>query len=74
MVFSGNCIPNQNLPRSSAPLPQVKARRQAALIKIHELEKVVENWDSRDLGQCCNEFVRGKNSFMFYILSIAILN
>lgn len=59
-TFVGSCIPTQNLPRSSAPLPQVKIRRQAALFKIHELEKIVENWDSKDLGQCCNEFVRGK--------------
>ncbi|KAJ8929658.1 hypothetical protein NQ314_017641 [Rhamnusium bicolor] len=57
-IALGNCVPSQVLPRSAAPLPQVRARRQAALIKIHELEKIVENWDSKDLGQCCNEFVR----------------
>ncbi|KAG5892771.1 hypothetical protein JTB14_007986 [Gonioctena quinquepunctata] len=57
-IALGNCVPTQNLPRSSAPLPQVRARLQAALLKIHELEKIVENWDSKDLGQCCNEFVR----------------
>ncbi|CAH1118521.1 unnamed protein product [Phaedon cochleariae] len=57
-IALGNCAPAQSLPRSLAPLPQARARRQAALIKIHELEKVVENWDSKDLGQCCNEFVR----------------
>lgn len=55
------------MPRSSAPVLQVKARRQAALIKIHELEKIVENWDSKDLGQCCNEFVRGKKHFYIFI-------
>ncbi|CAH0548825.1 unnamed protein product [Brassicogethes aeneus] len=52
------CAPTHVLPRSSAPLPQVRARRQAALTKINELETKVENWDGRDLGQCCNEFVR----------------
>ncbi|XP_018566397.1 protein son of sevenless [Anoplophora glabripennis] len=57
-IALGNCVPAQALQRSAAPLPQVRARRQAALIKIHELEKIVENWDSKDLGQCCNEFVR----------------
>ncbi|KAJ8985179.1 hypothetical protein NQ317_018208 [Molorchus minor] len=57
-IALGNCVPTQSLPRSSVPLPQVRVRRQAALVKIHELEKIVENWDSKDLGQCCNEFVR----------------
>ncbi|XP_023014475.2 son of sevenless isoform X1 [Leptinotarsa decemlineata] len=57
-IALGNCVPTQNLLRSSAPLPQVRERLQAAIIKIHELEKIVENWDSKDLGQCCNEFVR----------------
>lgn len=57
-ITLGNCGPSQTLPRSSAPLPQTRARRQAALLKIQDLEKIVENWDSRDLGQCCNEFVR----------------
>ncbi|XP_072383056.1 protein son of sevenless [Diabrotica undecimpunctata] len=57
-ITLGSCVPTQTLPRSSAPLPQARARRQAALIKIHELEKIVENWDSKDLGQCCNEFVK----------------
>ncbi|CAH1971501.1 unnamed protein product [Acanthoscelides obtectus] len=57
-IALGNCVPTQSLSRSCATLPQVRARRQAALLKIHELEKIVENWDSKDLGQCCNEFVR----------------
>ncbi|RZB58806.1 son of sevenless, partial [Asbolus verrucosus] len=43
---------------SSMSFPQVRVRRQAALDKLHEIEKNVENWDPRDLGQCCNEFVR----------------
>nr|XP_022906385.1 protein son of sevenless isoform X2 [Onthophagus taurus] len=36
----------------------LRSRREQAISKIHELEKMVENWDSKDLGQCCNEFVR----------------
>lgn len=59
-IALGNCVPAQSLPRSSTTLPQVRARRQAALVKIQELEKIIENWDPKDLGQCCNEFVRGK--------------
>lgn len=55
----GRCVPPSAMPRgSAAPVPQLRARRQAALEKIHELEKLVENWDNKDLGQCCNEFIR----------------
>ncbi|ERL90963.1 hypothetical protein D910_08305 [Dendroctonus ponderosae] len=53
-----HCVPSQPNPRGSATLNQVKTRRSAAIEKIQELEKIVENWDSKDLGQCCNEFVR----------------
>ncbi|XP_050310443.1 protein son of sevenless [Anthonomus grandis grandis] len=52
------CVPSQPTPRGFATLNQVKARRSAAIEKIQELERVVENWDSKDLGQCCNEFIR----------------
>lgn len=56
----GRCAASQNLlPRNSTTTTHVRVRRQAALDKIHELEKIVENWDSKDVGQCCNEFVRG---------------
>lgn len=51
---------SQSVSRSTLLPPQVRARRQAALDRIHELEKIVENWDSKDIGQCCNEFIRGK--------------
>jgi son of sevenless-like protein len=55
----GRCVPSPTILRTcSTPFLQVRARRQAALDKLHEIEKNVENWDPRDLGQCCNEFVR----------------
>ncbi|XP_044261416.1 protein son of sevenless [Tribolium madens] len=53
------CVPSPAMLRScSTPFLQVRQRRQAALDKLHEIEKNVENWDPKDLGQCCNEFVR----------------
>lgn len=55
------CVPSPTLFRScSTPFLQVRARRQAALDKLHEIERNVESWDPKDLGQCCNEFVRGE--------------
>lgn len=36
-----------------------RARRQAAMKKINELQKSIEGWDSKDIGQSCNEFIRG---------------
>ncbi|KAM0730412.1 Protein son of sevenless [Formica fusca] len=48
-----------SLPKKDTGLPmQSRARRQAALEKISELQKSVDGWDQRDIAQCCNEFIR----------------
>ncbi|XP_014598589.1 PREDICTED: protein son of sevenless isoform X4 [Polistes canadensis] len=48
-----------SLPKKDTGLRmQSRARRQAALEKISELQKTVDGWDQRDVGQCCNEFIR----------------
>lgn len=67
VLIIDRCTAFQSLPRNST---NIRLRRQAALDKIHDLERSVENWDSRDVGQCCNEFVRG--NYMMYISAVLI--
>lgn len=35
-----------------------RTRRQAAIERTRELQNTVEHWD-KDVGQNCNEFIRG---------------
>lgn len=60
-----------SLPKKDTGLRmQSRARRQAALEKTSELQKTVDGWDQRDIGQCCNEFIRGNKRNIFLSLDI----
>lgn len=45
------------LPKESLMRTNSRVRRQQAIEKTKELQSTVEHWD-RDIGQCCNEFIR----------------
>lgn len=42
-----------------------KSRRQLAIERTRELQNTVEHWD-KDVGQNCNEFIRGDYNFKVY--------
>uniref|UniRef100_T1J9K9 Ras-GEF domain-containing protein n=1 Tax=Strigamia maritima TaxID=126957 RepID=T1J9K9_STRMM len=31
--------------------------RQAALTRMNDLQKTIDGWEGKDIGQCCNEFI-----------------
>lgn len=37
-----------------------RMRRQSAIDKKNELQKSIDGWDVKDLGQYCNELIRGE--------------
>jgi len=37
-----------------------RVRRQLAIERTRELQMKVEHWEDKDVGQNCNEFIRGK--------------
>ncbi|XP_058060632.1 protein son of sevenless [Anopheles bellator] len=45
------------LPKEYFTRVNSRARRQSAIEKTRDLQNTVEHWD-RDVGQCCNEFIR----------------
>ena len=39
---------------------QGRAERDAALQKMAELQKSIDGWEGKNIGQSCNEFIMGK--------------
>lgn len=58
--------------RDSGLRMQSRARKQAALEKTSELQKNVDGWDQRDIGQCCNEFIRGRILSLYMVKLILV--
>lgn len=42
--------------------------RQAALQKMNELQKSIDGWEGKDIGQCCSEVVMGMFKKRFFFL------
>nr|CAD7402580.1 unnamed protein product [Timema cristinae] len=51
-------LPSNIIIRDAGVRMHGRARRQAALDKTNELQKSIDGWENKDIGQCCNEFIR----------------
>lgn len=54
------------LPKESLVRMNSRVRRQQAIEKTRELQTTVEHWD-KDIGQCCNEYIRGWLYFLYHM-------
>ncbi|XP_042193902.1 son of sevenless homolog 2 isoform X2 [Callorhinchus milii] len=56
-------IYNKHLPkrRAGEPLPRLYNRqirsKHLAIKKMNEIQKNIDGWEGKDIGQCCNEFI-----------------
>lgn len=52
--------------RESSSVLLGRTRRQIALEKTRELQKSIDGWEDKGIGQCCSEFIRGNVFFIFF--------
>lgn len=63
-LLNSKTLIKSNFFRESYVAMSSRARRQLAIERTRELQNTVEHWD-KDVGQNCNEFIRG-NINLFY--------
>ena len=47
---------------------QGRAEKEAALSKMNELQKQIDGWEGKNIGQSCHEFIMGKENSFFKML------
>lgn len=57
IVDRGNCLRFQG-----------RASRELALGKMSELQKSIDGWEGKDIGQSCNEYLMG--SYFLYVTAL----